>query len=176
MAAKKKSVKKKKDYVIADITLAEFGRKEMALAEYEMPGLMALREKYGKEKPLKGARITGSLHMTIQTAMLIETLQEPVDAGKVGDGLAAEILTLGFHQDPALQNKTPPHFLSGAAGGIVGTGLYDVYDDAVGIDCGRAHLDPVAELCGREVNRFSGFVAAHDGEVIERARAAGVRP
>jgi adenosylhomocysteinase len=64
------------DYVIADISLAEFGRKEMELAEYEMPGLMALREKYGKEKPLKGARITGSLHMTIQTAMLIETLQE----------------------------------------------------------------------------------------------------
>jgi adenosylhomocysteinase len=67
---------KTEDYVIADISLAEFGRKEMELAEYEMPGLMALREKYGKEKPLKGARITGSLHMTIQTAMLIETLQE----------------------------------------------------------------------------------------------------
>ena len=64
------------DYVIADIGLAEFGRKEMELAEYEMPGLMALRKKYGTEKPLKGARITGSLHMTIQTAMLIETLQE----------------------------------------------------------------------------------------------------
>jgi len=75
MAAKKKAVKKKNDYVIADISLAEFGRKEMALAEYEMPGLMALREKYGKEKPLKGARITGSLHMTIQTAMLIDTLE-----------------------------------------------------------------------------------------------------
>ncbi len=76
MAGKKKTTKKKvKDYVIADLSLAEFGRKEMALAEYEMPGLMALREKYGKEKPLKGARITGSLHMTIQTAMLIETLQ-----------------------------------------------------------------------------------------------------
>jgi adenosylhomocysteinase len=76
MAAKKKAAKKKvKDYAIADISLAEFGRKEMGLAEYEMPGLMALREKYGKEKPLKGARITGSLHMTIQTAMLIETLQ-----------------------------------------------------------------------------------------------------
>ncbi len=76
-AAKKKAVAKKaQDYVIADIGLAEFGRKEMELAEYEMPGLMALREKYGKEKPLKGARITGSLHMTIQTAMLIETLQE----------------------------------------------------------------------------------------------------
>jgi len=76
MAAKKKTTKKKNDYVIADLSLAAFGRKEMDLAEYEMPGLMALREKHGAEKPLKGARITGSLHMTIQTAMLIETLQE----------------------------------------------------------------------------------------------------
>ncbi|RKX47232.1 MAG: adenosylhomocysteinase [Verrucomicrobia bacterium] len=76
MAAKKKTTKKKNDYVIADLSLADFGRKEMDLAEYEMPGLMALREKHGTEKPLKGARITGSLHMTIQTAMLIETLQK----------------------------------------------------------------------------------------------------
>jgi adenosylhomocysteinase len=76
MAAKKKLTKKSDDYVITDISLAAFGRKEMELAEYEMPGLMALREKHGKDKPLKGARITGSLHMTIQTAMLIETLQE----------------------------------------------------------------------------------------------------
>ena len=63
------------DYIIKDIGLAEYGRKEMELSEIEMPGLMALREKYGKEQPLKGARIAGSLHMTIQTAMLIETLQ-----------------------------------------------------------------------------------------------------
>ncbi|QYZ65442.1 MAG: adenosylhomocysteinase [Gammaproteobacteria bacterium (ex Lamellibrachia satsuma)] len=62
------------DYKVADISLADFGRKEMAIAETEMPGLMALREKYGEEKPLAGARITGSLHMTIQTAVLIETL------------------------------------------------------------------------------------------------------
>ena len=76
MATKKKTVsRKKKDYIVQDISLAPFGRKEMELAEHEMPGLMALREKYGAEKPLKGARITGSLHMTIQTAMLIETLQ-----------------------------------------------------------------------------------------------------
>ncbi len=66
----------KNDYVVADISLATFGRKEIALAEQEMPGLMAMREEYGAEKPLKGARITGSLHMTIQTAVLIETLQE----------------------------------------------------------------------------------------------------
>jgi adenosylhomocysteinase len=63
-------------YKVKDISLAEFGRKEIEIAEKEMPGLMSLREKYGKEKPLKGARITGSLHMTVQTAVLIETLVE----------------------------------------------------------------------------------------------------
>ncbi|MGQ0805468.1 MAG: adenosylhomocysteinase, partial [Actinomycetota bacterium] len=62
------------DYKVADICLAEFGRKEIDLAEHEMPGLMALRERYGAQQPLAGARITGSLHMTIQTAVLIETL------------------------------------------------------------------------------------------------------
>ena len=62
------------DYIVKDINLAEFGRKELDIAETEMPGLMALREEYGEEKPLKGARIAGSLHMTIQTAVLIETL------------------------------------------------------------------------------------------------------
>ena len=63
------------DYVVADISLADFGRKEIAIAETEMPGLMALREKYGPSQPLKGARVAGSLHMTIQTAVLIDTLQ-----------------------------------------------------------------------------------------------------
>jgi len=63
-----------KDYVIADLTLANWGRKEIAIAETEMPGLMAIREEFALTKPLKGARITGSLHMTIQTAVLIETL------------------------------------------------------------------------------------------------------
>lgn len=65
-----------KDYVIADINLAAFGRKEIAIAETEMPGLMAIRQEYAKAQPLKGARITGSLHMTIQTAVLIETLKD----------------------------------------------------------------------------------------------------
>jgi len=69
------------DYHVADISLAEWGRRELTIAETEMPGLMALREKYGKEKPLRGARIAGSLHMTIQTAALIETL----------DALGAEV-------------------------------------------------------------------------------------
>ncbi|MDE1932236.1 MAG: adenosylhomocysteinase [Alphaproteobacteria bacterium] len=63
------------DYKIKDIGLADFGRRELAIAETEMPGLMATREAYGKQKPLKGARIAGSLHMTIQTAVLIETLK-----------------------------------------------------------------------------------------------------
>ena len=65
-----------KDYVVADLSLADWGRKEIAIAETEMPGLMAIREEYSLTKPLKGARITGSLHMTIQTAVLIETLEE----------------------------------------------------------------------------------------------------
>src|SRR5512136_1777514 len=64
-----------KDYVIADINLASWGRKEIAIAEGEMPGLMAIRAEFAKTQPLKGARITGSLHMTIQTAVLIETLK-----------------------------------------------------------------------------------------------------
>ncbi len=63
-----------KDYIVRDIGLAEWGRKEIAVAEHEMPGLMSVRKKYAKQKPLKGVRITGSLHMTIQTAVLIETL------------------------------------------------------------------------------------------------------
>ena len=63
------------DYAIADIGLADFGRAEIRIAETEMPGLMALRDEFGAAKPLKGARITGSLHMTIQTAVLIETLE-----------------------------------------------------------------------------------------------------
>jgi adenosylhomocysteinase len=65
----------KKDYVVADIKLADWGRKEIEIAETEMPGLMATREEFGEKQPLKGARISGSLHMTIQTAVLIETLK-----------------------------------------------------------------------------------------------------
>src|SRR3954462_12856552 len=63
------------DYVVADIDLAEWGRREIAIAETEMPGLMAIRQEYGPRQPLKGARIAGCLHMTIQTAVLIETLK-----------------------------------------------------------------------------------------------------
>src|ERR1700688_992022 len=64
------------DFKVADLSLAEFGRKEITLAEHEMPGLMAIRREFAEAQPLRGARITGSLHMTIQTAVLIETLTE----------------------------------------------------------------------------------------------------
>jgi adenosylhomocysteinase len=64
------------DYKVADIALADWGRKEIAIAETEMPGLMALREEYKGQKPLDGVRLTGCLHMTIQTAVLIETLKD----------------------------------------------------------------------------------------------------
>jgi adenosylhomocysteinase len=70
-----KSANDAHDYIVKDISLAEFGRKEISIAETEMPGLMAIREEYGPKQPLKGARIAGSLHMTIQTAVLIETLK-----------------------------------------------------------------------------------------------------
>ena len=62
------------DYVVADIKLADWGRKEIRIAETEMPGLIAIRDEFASQQPLRGARITGSLHMTIQTAVLIETL------------------------------------------------------------------------------------------------------
>jgi adenosylhomocysteinase len=75
MSAPKKAAKVAADYVIKDIGLAEWGRKEIAIAETEMPGLMATRDDYGPQQPLRGARICGSLHMTIQTAVLIETLE-----------------------------------------------------------------------------------------------------
>ena len=64
------------DYKVADISLADWGRKELDIAEHEMPGLMSIRRKHAATKPLKGVRVTGSLHMTIQTAVLIETLKD----------------------------------------------------------------------------------------------------
>ena len=76
VAVDKKAATARLPFKVKDLSLAEFGRKEMRLAEQEMPGLMSLRERYGKEKPLKGSKIMGSLHMTVQTAVLIETLTE----------------------------------------------------------------------------------------------------
>src|SRR5215218_250473 len=72
---RKKTMAATADYVVKDLALADWGRKEIAMAEDEMPGLMAVRREYGPQQPLKGARIAGCLHMTIQTAVLIETLK-----------------------------------------------------------------------------------------------------
>lgn len=94
-------------YKVADITLADFGRKELVLAEGEMPGLMALRKKYGKEKPLIGARISGSLHMTIQTAMLIETL---VELGAEVRWASCNIYSTQDHAAAAVAAKGVPVF------------------------------------------------------------------
>src|SRR5687767_14088004 len=78
MNAQMKDSSPKAEYKVADLKLADWGRKEIEIAEHEMPGLMSIRKKYAAEKPLNGVRVTGSLHMTIQTAVLIETL---VDLG-----------------------------------------------------------------------------------------------
>src|SRR5207344_485115 len=76
MSTSTTSAKPAADYLVKDIGLADWGRKEIGVAEHEMPGLVSVRKKFGPSKPLKGVRVTGSLHMTIQTAVLIETLKE----------------------------------------------------------------------------------------------------
>jgi adenosylhomocysteinase len=94
-------------YKIKDINLADFGRKEIEIAEKEMPGLMSIREKYGKEKPLKDVRITGSLHMTVQTAVLIETL---VDLGANVRWASCNIFSTQDHAAAAIAKKGIPVF------------------------------------------------------------------
>jgi adenosylhomocysteinase len=98
---------KEQDYKIKDISLAEYGRKEIVIAEKEMPGLMALREQYGKKKPLKGARILGSLHMTIQTAVLIETL---VELGASVRWVSCNIFSTQDHAAAAIAEAGVPVF------------------------------------------------------------------
>jgi len=95
------------DYKVADISLAEWGRKEINVAEHEMPGLMAIRKKYAKEKPLEGVRVTGSLHMTIQTAVLIETL---VDLGADVRWASCNIFSTQDHAAAAIAEAGVPVF------------------------------------------------------------------
>src|SRR5687768_8597292 len=95
------------DYKVADITLADWGRKEISIAEHEMPGLMAIRKKYAKEQPLAGVRITGSLHMTIQTAVLIETL---VDLGATVRWASCNIFSTQDHAAAAIAAADVPVF------------------------------------------------------------------
>src|SRR3978361_2152185 len=95
------------DYIVKDISLAEFGRKELSLAETEMPGLMATREEYGPKQPLKGARIAGSLHMTIQTGVLIETLAA---LGAASPWVACNIYSTQDHAAAAIAAAGIPVF------------------------------------------------------------------
>ena len=95
------------DYKVRDIGLADFGRKEIEIAEHEMPGLMSTREKYGKEKPLQGVRVMGSLHMTIQTAVLIETL---VDLGAEVRWVSCNIFSTQDHAAAAIAAREIPVF------------------------------------------------------------------
>ncbi len=95
------------DYIVSDITLAEWGRKEINVAEHEMPGLMAIRKKYSKQKPLKGVRVTGSLHMTIQTAVLIETM---VDLGADVRWASCNIFSTQDHAAAAIAETGTPVF------------------------------------------------------------------
>src|ERR1700685_996059 len=87
------------EYKVADMSLADWGRKEISIAEFEMPGLMSIRKKYAVAKPLKGVRVTGSLHMTIQTAVLIETL---VDLGAVVRWASCNIFSTQDHAAAAI--------------------------------------------------------------------------
>lgn len=104
---KKNTSKSKSDFKVADLSLADWGRKEIEMAEKEMPGLMATRRKYGPQKPLKGKRITGSLHMTIQTAVLIETL---IELGADVRWCSCNIFSTQDHAAAALAVKGIPVF------------------------------------------------------------------
>src|SRR5918912_310398 len=95
------------EYKVADISLADWGRKEISVAEHEMPGLMSIRRKYAKEKPLAGVRVTGSLHMTIQTAVLIETL---VDLGASVRWASCNIFSTQDHAAAAIAAAGVPVF------------------------------------------------------------------
>ena len=95
------------EYIVSDISLADFGRKEIGIAEHEMPGLMSIRKKYSDEKPLDGVRITGSLHMTIQTAVLIETL---VDLGASVRWASCNIFSTQDHAAAAIAESGTPVF------------------------------------------------------------------
>jgi adenosylhomocysteinase len=95
------------EFNVADLGLADWGRKEISVAEHEMPGLMSIRRKYAKEKPLKGVRVTGSLHMTIQTAVLIETL---VDLGADVRWASCNIFSTQDHAAAAIAAAGVPVF------------------------------------------------------------------
>src|SRR3546814_4218616 len=107
MNAQVKTFSQDGDYKIADISLADWGRKEIDIAEHEMPGLMSIRRKYAADAPLRDVRVTGSLHMTIQTAVLIETLK---DIGADVRWASCNIFSTQDHAAAAIAATGPPVF------------------------------------------------------------------
>ena len=160
------------DYVIADIAQADFGRKEINIAETEMPGLMALRSEFGVSKPLKGARIVGSLHMTIQTAVLIETLTA---LGAEVRWATCNIFSTQDHAAAAIAAKDVPVFA------IKGESLAD-YWDYVGkiFDWGDTTANIILDdggdatmfaLWGAKLERGESFAEPENEEEVEFQRA-----
>src|SRR5437763_7705168 len=105
--AERQTARTAADFIVADLSLADWGRKEIAIAEHEMPGLMAIRKKYAPSQPLRGARIAGSLHMTIQTAVLVEPLQA---VGAEIRWVSCNIYSTQDHAAAALAAKGTPVF------------------------------------------------------------------
>ena len=126
------------DFIVADLSQAEWGRKELNIAETEMPGLMAIREEYAKSQPLKGARIAGSLHMTIQTAMLIETLQA---LGAQVRWASCNIYSTQDHAAAAIAVKGTPVFA------VKGDGAFSIFKWEGGTH--RVQRVPATESQGR---------------------------
>ena len=160
------------DYVIADIGLADYGRKELDIAETEMPGLMALREEYGAAQPLKGARIVGSLHMTIQTGVLIETL---VHLGAEVRWATCNIFSTQDHAAAAIAAQDIPVFA------VKGESLAD-YWDYVGriFDWGDITSNIILDdggdatafaLWGAKLERGESFAEPENEEEVEMQRA-----
>ena len=152
----------KAPYVVADLGLADFGRAEIELAEKEMPGLMALRGKYGKQQPLRGARITGSLHMTIQTAVLIETLQA---LGAKVQWASCNIFSTQDHAAAAIARRGTPVFAH------KGETLeeYWAYTDRI-LDWGNGKGPTLILDDGGDATLFVhlGYQAEEDPSVLER--------
>src|SRR5664280_1419284 len=148
------SDQRRPDFKVADITLAEYGRKEIDLAEHEMPGLMAMRAEHAADQPLRGARITGSLHMTIQTAVLIETLTAL--GAEVGEGLDQHRGLDGHVQRPG--DTCAPE---GLVGRVLGAHGHQTGHLVLG------QVDLLAAVLGqRDVGDLevgSALIAGHDG-------------
>src|SRR2546429_3515347 len=128
----------KADFKVADISLADFGRNEIRLAEHEMPGLMAIRAEYAARQPLKGARIAGSLHMTIQTAVLIETLKA---LGAEVRWASCNIFSTQDHAAAAIAAAGVPVFAyKGESLDEYWEYTHRIFDFGAGREIGRAHV------------------------------------